>query len=118
MLTLYLDEDSMDQELARALRARGVDVVTASEADMVERSDVDQLRWATSQGRAIVSFNVGDFQRLHTRMLADGESHAGIILMQQQRYSIGERMRRLLRLAASRSSEDMRSRVEFLSNWG
>ncbi|WP_288034215.1 hypothetical protein [Microcystis sp. LE18-22.4A] len=32
MLTLYLDEDSMVQSLVAALRARGVDVITATEA--------------------------------------------------------------------------------------
>ena len=85
---------------------------------MVERPDMDQLRWATSQNRALVSFNVGDFQRLHTRMLAEGESHGGIILAQQQRFSIGERLRRLLRLTASLSSQEMRSRIESLSSWG
>jgi ActR/RegA family two-component response regulator len=36
-LRLYLDEDSMDQRLVRALRARGVNVETALEAEMVAR---------------------------------------------------------------------------------
>jgi post-segregation antitoxin (ccd killing protein) len=37
---LYMDEDSMDQALVRALRARGVDVKTALEEgmrDIIER---------------------------------------------------------------------------------
>lgn len=33
-IRLYLDEDSMRQALVQALRARGVDVMTALEADM------------------------------------------------------------------------------------
>ena len=31
--------------------------------------------------------------------------------------SVGEQMRRLLRLIAARTAEDMRNRIEFLSNW-
>ena len=36
-LRLYLDEDSMDQRLVRALRARGLDVETAPGAKRPER---------------------------------------------------------------------------------
>ena len=47
-----------------------------------------------------------------------GTSHAGIILSRQQPYSVGEQMRRLLKLIATKSAEAMRSRVEFLNAWG
>jgi len=43
MLALYLDEDSMDQSRVEALRDRGVDVITATEAVMLGRSDSEQL---------------------------------------------------------------------------
>ena len=58
-LRLYLDEDSMDQDLVRALRARGVDVVTALDDGMIERADEDHLLWAATQARVLFSFNVG-----------------------------------------------------------
>ena len=35
----------------------------------------------------------------------------------QQRYSVGEQMRRLLRLISSLTAEEMRNRIEFLSAW-
>lgn len=38
MLPLYLDEDSMGRDLVNALRARGVDVITAA-AGMIACSD-------------------------------------------------------------------------------
>jgi hypothetical protein len=117
MLRLYMDEDSMDQALVRALRARGVDVMTAHEAGMAERGDPDHLRFATEQGRVLCTFNVGDFYELHTACLAQGREHAGIILVPQQRYSIGEQMRRLLRLVATVPADAMQSHVEFLSAW-
>ena len=113
----YLDEDSMDKALVQALRARGVDVMTALEAGMTERDDQEHLDFATAQGRVLYSFNVGDFARLHTAYLTADKSHAGIVLSQQQQYAVGEQMRRLLRLIAHRSAAEMRNRVEFLGMW-
>ena len=103
----------MDQRLARALRARGLDVQTALDADMIERPDEDHLAHAAEHDRVLYSFNVGDFYRLHTRFLEQGRGHAGVVLAQQQRYAVGEQMRRLLALAAGRTEEEMRNRVPF-----
>jgi len=113
-----MDEDSMDHDLVRALRARGVDVTTALDEGMIDRDDEEHLDCAARQGRTLYSFNRGDFYRLHTRWLEAGKSHAGIILAQQQHYSVGEQLRRLLRLMAVKSPDDMRDGVEFLSAWG
>ena len=107
----------MRRSLVRALRARGIDVITALDAEMIERKDAEHLDYATQQGRVLCTFNAGDFYRLHTDYMAHNKSHAGIILMRQQHYSVGEQMRRLLRLMASKSAEDMKNWVEFLSAW-
>jgi post-segregation antitoxin (ccd killing protein) len=48
MIPLYLDEDSMDRDLITALRARGVDVITAADTGMLGRSDEDHLEYAIS----------------------------------------------------------------------
>ena len=42
MIRLYFDEDSMRRSLVRALRARGVDVITALDAGMIERDDAER----------------------------------------------------------------------------
>ena len=119
---MYFDEDSMWQALVTALRARGIDVQTALEAVMIARTDEDHLAFATAQGRILCSFNIGDFYRLHTRYMAQHQSHTGIVLAQStlrpQQYSVGEYMRRLLRLMAHLTAEEMHNRVEFLSAWG
>lgn len=116
-IRLYLDEDAMDQDLVRALRIRALDVITALDSGMIERTDRDHLEYATTHGRVLYSFNVGDFYRLHTEYLPEGKSHAGIILAPQQRYSVGSQMRGLLKLIAARSAEEMRNQVEFLGPW-
>jgi hypothetical protein len=45
-IRLYVDEDSMDQALVRALRARNVDVITVGEAQTEGDIDEDQLAFA------------------------------------------------------------------------
>ena len=107
----------MAQDLVRALRARNLDVTTALEASMTDRPDSDHLDYATTHGRVLCTFNVGDFYRLHQEYLRAGKNHAGIILCRQQRYTVGEQMRRLLRLASAMSDDSMRNHVEFLSHW-
>ncbi|MDX2230062.1 MAG: DUF5615 family PIN-like protein [Leptolyngbyaceae cyanobacterium bins.349] len=56
MLSLYLDEDSMDKALVNALKARGVDVITAGDAGMMGCSDEAHLDFATSVGRILYTF--------------------------------------------------------------
>lgn len=107
----------MDLALLRGLRARGVDVETAAEAGMINRSDSAHLDFARANERVLFSFNVRDFYQLHTDYLAQGKTHAGIILARQQRYGIGEQMRRLLRMHAALSADSILNRLEFLSNW-
>jgi hypothetical protein len=92
--------------------------MTAHESGMDARPDEEHLAYATAQGRVVFTANQGDFCRLHGSFLAQGTSHAGIIVVPQQRYSVGEQVRRLLRLLDTHSAESMRDRVEFLSACG
>jgi len=117
MIRVYCDEDSMDHDLVRALRSRGLDVTTALAENMIDQDDAAHLEYATTLNRVLFSFNRGDYYQLHTEYLTQGKSHSGIILANQQRYSIGEAMRRILHLAAAVSPEEMRNRIEFLSVW-
>jgi hypothetical protein len=110
-----MDEDSMDQRLVKALRARGMDVQTALEADMVARPDEDHLAYAAQKGRVLYTFNVADFYRLHAHFLEQGRSHAGLVLASQQQYSVGEQMRRLMRLRGQYPASEMENRVVFLT---
>ena len=116
-ISLFFDEDSMDKALVLALRARGVDVMTALDAKMIAKSDEEQLDYATSQNRVLCSFNVSDFFRIHSRYLNSGIAHAGIVVSQQQLYSVGGIMRRLLRLISELTPQEMRNRIEFLGTW-
>jgi len=96
---------------------RGIDVMTPLDVGRMQTTDEEQLQFATTQGRTLFTFNMGDFCRLHVQWLAAGRKHAGIVTARQQRYSVGEQLRRLLKLIASRSVEEMQNRLEFLSDW-
>jgi hypothetical protein len=105
----------MKQALVVTLRNASVDVMTASEVGRTGYVDEEQLAWATEQGRVLYSANIRDFCRIHSTLMGQGESHAGIILVQQQRYSVGELVRGMLNLIATKSAEDMVNQVVFLS---
>lgn len=115
-IRLYMDEDSMDQRLVQALRARGMDVETALDAGMVAQPDEEHLKYAAQAGRVLHTFNVSDFYDLHTQFLEERRTHAGLVLVSQQRYAVGEQMRRLLRLKAERTASDMKNQVVFLAS--
>jgi hypothetical protein len=64
-IRLYLDEDTMDGALLRALRTRGIDAESVLDADRMGYSDLEQLEYAAAHGRVLYTNNVGDFHRLH-----------------------------------------------------
>ncbi|MEA5533230.1 DUF5615 family PIN-like protein [Crocosphaera sp. XPORK-15E] len=116
-ISLYMDEDSTTRSLFIALKSRGIDVITALDANSLGFTDEEQLRKATSLNRVLYSYNIRDFYALHTYFLEQEITHAGIILVQQQKYSIGELMRGILKLINSKSSQNMINKIEFLSSW-
>ncbi len=117
IILLLMDEDSMNSALLDALRLRGADVLSVAEVGMLARSDEEILDWARKNHRVVYSFNARDFYRLHTDWLAREEEHNGIILGLQN-YSVGEQLRRLIKIIAGKSAEEMQNQVEFLSAWG
>jgi hypothetical protein len=74
----------MDRVLVVALRARGVDILTALEAGMIERDDTEHLAFASLNKRVLLTCNTGDFCRLHQDWLNSERTRYGIICMQQQ----------------------------------
>ena len=102
----------MDEHIPRAvtggLLRRGVDVLTAQDANMVEASDRDHLQLASKENRIIITQDA-DFLRLHQV----GVSHAGIIYVPQQT-PIGYIVRKLMTIHDLINPGEMKNRVEFL----
>ncbi len=118
IVRFHLDEDCQAAALSVALRGHGIDTTTTNEVGRPGADDDSQLQHAADAGRVIATNNIGDFSSLHVRWLAAGRDHAGIVLFPQQQFSIGETVRRLMSLRTSLSAEEMRNRLEWLSNWG
>jgi predicted nuclease of predicted toxin-antitoxin system len=76
---LYTDED-MSALVATLLRSRGLDVTTVPEQTTLGKPDSEQLEFATSIGRCILTHNRLDFERLHLQYLEAGKQHFGIII--------------------------------------
>lgn len=81
---LFTDE-MINPRLAGTLTRLGYDVESCQWAGRANQhiSDEDQLRYATTQGRAILTFNMGDFERLDRRWKALGLVHGGIVVSPQ-----------------------------------
>jgi hypothetical protein len=109
-----VDEDAEQIAVVDGLRLRGIDALTSEEADRLTASDSEQLAVAASLSRAIYTFNIRDFARLHRDYLQSGKSHYGIIAIPKERYSIGGKIRRIAELAARLSAEGMVNRFEYL----
>jgi len=108
---LYLDED-VHKRVANALRMRGFDVVSAHETGQRGMTDQQQLDYAISQGRALVTFNVVDYVKLNNEYVASGKKHYGIILSEQ--LPVGEMVRRLLQLLGKFSAGELRNGLWWL----
>jgi hypothetical protein len=65
-IDLYLDED-VDVLVGELLRARGFRVTTTQAAGQVGTTDANQLAFATSQGKALVTHNRVHFEALAQR---------------------------------------------------
>ena len=65
----------------------------------------------------LYTFNVADFYRFHILWVSVGREHGGMILAAERRFSVGEQLRRILRLRATATAETMRSQGQFLGNW-
>ena len=113
-MKLFLNED-IHIRVAKALRQRGIDAVTTQEAGQRSASDERQLAYAVKEGRILVSFNVGDFARIHAQWMRKGKRHIGIVVSEQ--LPPGELIRRLLRWHGSVAKAGMKNQLVFLSQW-
>jgi hypothetical protein len=117
MLAFYLDEDCSEIALIDALIARGFVVQTPDAIGLQGREDLAQLDWSARNRFTLITHNVGDFVRLHSNFIAEGRDHYGIVLMRQQSLGIGEKLRRLIKIGSRFSPDEMKNRLEYLSNW-
>lgn len=113
-IKLYLDED-VDPLLAPVLRERGIDCLSTREAQNLGHSDVQQLTFATNQGRVILTFNVKDFLRLAKELTNSSRHHSGIIVSNHLPFR--ELLRRVLVLVQRQAHTDLNDTVLWLQDF-
>ena len=110
-IELYLDED-VSVVIAELIQARGFVAITTRDADQRQKSDVEQLAFATSQHKTIVTHNRVDFEALAKQYYEAGEEHCGMIIaVRRSPYEIA---RRLLRILNHVTSDEMRNQIRYI----
>jgi uncharacterized protein with PIN domain len=102
---LYVDAD-ITYKLAQALRARGFDAVAAYEVGMAEASDDEQIAYAATEGRAVLTCNAQDFTPIFRDYWSNQRDHSGIIVSEQ--LAFGEMLRRVIQFLNSVTADEMR----------
>ena len=109
-------------EIARQLRARGVDAVAGTELPFRYRGapDQDVFERAGEDGRAIVTDNVPDFATLAADAASRGEAHPGVIFAVRPAFDrgnpriVGQMVRALRALVASEDADRITGGAVFL----
>ena len=113
-IKLYLDEDLI-YKLARILRSRGYDVISAHEVAMTGKKDDEQLEYSTSHGRVLVTRNTRHFVQLQRKYYDTGKQHAGILVTDD--ISFHEMLRRLTVFLDTVDAEYMQDFLDWLPNY-
>jgi predicted nuclease of predicted toxin-antitoxin system len=107
-IQFHLDE-SIDPDVAKALRHHGLNVSTSREAGLLGQSDETQLGFARRQQRVIVTHDP-DF----LRYASSGIEHCGIAYCHKTALSIGEIIEALILIHEVLTPEEMTGHVEYL----
>ena len=79
-------DEQLSPQIAALLRKAGHDVdAVADREDLAGRSDRIILDVASSEGRAVITNNIKDFRPIAAERLAQGRTHAGLILLPSTR---------------------------------
>jgi hypothetical protein len=113
-IALYTDVD-VGLKLAKQLRTRGFDAVSAIEAGNHHLFDQEQLDYAIADRRAILTFNKKHFEPLFEEYWHKGKEHYGIIISEQ--IPLGELLRRTLKLLDSISLDEMKNNFKDLGEF-
>jgi hypothetical protein len=108
VLAFHLDEH-MDHAIAQALKSRGIDVTTTTDAGLLGADDSAHLEFALREQRVIVTIDP-DFLEFANH----NNEHAGIAYAPRGSRSIGQIVRHLCLMSDCLEPTDMAGKVEFL----
>ena len=112
-IALLLDED-VRLVLGEILRQRGYDVIHVLEVGRAGKSDPDQLAYAVSRQRTILTHNIRDYRLLDIKYHEEGKEHFGILLSDQ--VPLRDLLRRALRFLGRHTGEEVKNNALWLND--
>jgi predicted nuclease of predicted toxin-antitoxin system len=94
------------------LKARGFDAITARDAGQLQISDEEQLAYAISQERTLVTHNRTDFEELILDYFNTEQTHYGVIYA--VRRSPQEIAQRLMVILNHVTADEMENQVRYI----
>jgi predicted nuclease of predicted toxin-antitoxin system len=104
----FLLDEHVAYAVAEALRRRGIDVATATDAGLLGAPDEAYLAYASETERVVVTSD-SDCLRLHREL-----PHAGIAFSEQSGRTVGQLVAGLVLIYEALEASEMAGRVEFL----
>ncbi len=111
LIDLYLDED-VDVLVSKLIRARGFGAITTLEAGQTGRTDAEQLAFAASQHKTLLTHNRVHFEDLARRWFEENKTHAGIIIAVRRKPQ--ELCSRILKLLNSFTAGEMENQIKYI----
>ena len=103
-------DEHLDEEIARQLRVRGIDVCTVPDVESFGESDLLQLQRAIRTG-CVFCTNDSDLVEL----AAQGIEHRGIVFGQQEKHFIGTWVNYLIKLHEDFRPDELANLVWYVS---
>jgi predicted nuclease of predicted toxin-antitoxin system len=114
LIRLYLDAD-VHKRLAANLRQAGFDCISALEVGNDALNDQDQMMFAATEERTLLTFNIQDFVPIFEEWWENGRDHAGLIVSQQ--LPISEIQRRVLQMLNTVTTDEMVNNIRNLAEF-
>ncbi len=113
-IKFFLDEH-VSKAVAKALRKLGADVLTVVQSQRVSFPNDEQLRFATSERRVIVTHDE-DYTNLATDFQIRGEEFAGIAYCHPDKYkgNVGGLIFNLELIFRAATADDFQNHLEYL----
>jgi predicted nuclease of predicted toxin-antitoxin system len=108
---LYFDED-VSVGIVENLQTRGFDVLSARDAGALGKADDEQMLYAVSERRAVVTHNRADFEKQHVKFLESGMNHYGVIAVKRRKDA--EVVNKLLALLEAVTAEEMKNQLRYI----
>jgi predicted nuclease of predicted toxin-antitoxin system len=99
----------MQIAIAPQLRAKGIEVVTVKDLNLLGESDINHLRNATQMGYVLCTHD-----KDYLQLAFEGVEHSGIVIGKWLKHSIGDWVHALILIYDVLQPQDMINNIEYL----